>query len=395
MNLPRQAPARLHRRIRLDRADPLRSRLDRRTLLASAALLILAGSACSGTPAATPTLVPPPTDTPEPEPTATETVPTATPTPQATAVAADSGDFISPYTPSAPVGSGATLDPIVLRLIFEEGAVYRIRMLQNQSLSQTFEGQTFDISQKFGYEYTYTVTGMEPDGSSWIDIEYTRALYQTETPFGTESYDSANPPGAIPEGAEGIAAIVGSGFSIKIGLNGQILEVDGLDEMYAQMLSELDPAMRQLIESTLEAQFGEEALKDQLGNFFFEFPEDSLQVGDSWSSSEETAAMLPIAVDSTYTLQSFDEDTALIEVVSSISTGSMDETLDLDLFAFDFTLTGVQEGLIEIDLKTGLTNSIVEQTLTGEMTIEAEGEEVTVPLSIVQTIQVESAQIAP
>ena len=65
------------------------------------------------------------------------------------------------------------------------------------------------------------------------------------------------------------------------------------------------------------------------------------------------------------------------------------------MFAFDFTLTGSQEGLIQIDLRTGLTNSNIDQTLRGEMTILTEGEEITVPINILQTIQIESVQLAP
>jgi hypothetical protein len=69
--------------------------------------------------------------------------------------------------------------------------------------------------------------------------------------------------------------------------------------------------------------------------------------------------------------------------------------MDMGLFAFDFTITGTQEGLIQVDLKTGLTNSVIDQNLIGEMSIVVEGEEVSVPLNILQTVQVESVQLAP
>ncbi len=105
--------------------------------------------------------------------------------------------------------------------------------------------------------------------------------------------------------------------------------------------------------------------------------------------------MFPIGVENTFTLLDFDENTALIEIRSEISTGSQEAGLDLGLFAFDFTLTGSQEGQIQVDLRTGLTNSNIDQTLRGEMTIQAEGEDITVPFNILQTIQIESVQLAP
>ena len=363
------------------------------------AVLTVGVAACTAAPE--PTVAPAPTDTSTPLPAATlpePQPPTELPEAAATAAPTESGEFISPYTPSVPIGSGASLDPVVLRLNFQDGAVYRFRMLSTQDLTQTFDGQTFDISTKTGFEYTYTVTRMDPDGSAWVDVLYTRALYETDTVFGSVSYDSADPPGQVPEGAESFAAIVGTGFSMRVGPDGEIQEIQGLDDLYDEMLAALDlpdPEMRQAIELTFREQFGEQAMKDQLGSLFFDFPEGSLQVGDRWTSTEETTVMLPIVVENTFTLLGLDENTALIEVRSVISTGSQEGGLDLGLFAFDFTLTGSQEGLIRVDLRTGLANSRLDQTLQGVMTILADGEEITVPISILQTTQIESVQLAP
>ena len=364
-----------------------------------AALLVVLGSACTGAPESTPT----PTETAIPLPTAIENAipaPTETPTqePAATAAPTESAEFISPYTPSASTGSGASLDPVELRLNFEHGAVYRFRILTTQDLSQTFEGQTFDISQEIGFEYTYTVTSVEPDGSAWIDVAYTRAIYEVDTGFGTDAYDSPDPPAQTPEGAQGFAAIVGSGFSMRIGPDGEVLEIEGLGEMYEQMLGSLDipdPELRQLLEVSLQEQYSEQSLRDQVGSLLFDFPDGALQVGDTWASTQETSVMLPIVTENTFTLVGFDENTALIEVKSEISTGAQEGGMDFGLFAFNMNLSGSQEGLIQVDLSTGLANSVIDQTLTGEMTIVAEGEEISVPIHIVQTIQVESVQISP
>jgi len=359
-------------------------------------------SACTGAPEATASPTPTEPASPVPSATATE-LPAATETPEPAATATSteipqSDEFISPYTPSAPSGSGASLDPVVLQLDLEEGAVYRIRTLTTQDISQSFEGQTFEIGQKMGFEYTYTVTSREPDGSAWVDVMYTRAIFESETPFGSDSYDSANSPSQIPEGAEGFAAVVGTGFSMKIGSDGEILKIEGLDEMLDQILSALDlpdAEMRQAFELTMRQQYSEQAMKDQLGNLLFDFPEGSLQVGDSWSSTQESNVMLPIIAETTYTMLDFDENTALIEVRSEIRTGEGEGGMDFGLFAFDFTIAGTQEGTIQVDLNTGLANSVIDQILMGEMMMVIEGEEISVPLNINQTVQVESVQLAP
>ena len=371
-----------------------------KAVIALAAVMLI--SACTGAPE--PTATPTPTEPASPVPTATATeLPAATEIPEPVATTApteipQSDEFISPYTPSAPLGSGASLASVVLQLDLEEGAVYRIRTLTTQDISQSFEGQTFEIGQIMGFEYMYTVTSREPDGSAWVDVSYTRAIFESETPLGTESYDSADSSGQIPEGAEGFAAVVGTGFSMKIGSDGEILEIEGLDEMLDQILSGLnlpDAEMRQAFELTMRQQYSEQAMKEQLGNLLFDFPEGSLQVGDSWSSTQESHVMLPIIAETTYTLLDFDENMALIEVRSEIRTGEGEGGMDFGLFAFDFTISGTQTGTIQVDLNTGLANSVIDQILLGEMTMLIEGEEVNVPLNINQTVQVESAQLVP
>ena len=373
----------------------------------AAAMLFAAVAACTAAPE--PASSPTPTEPASPVPTATATelpaateteVPAATETsqPAAPTESPQNGEFISPYAPSAPSGSAASLDPVVLQLDLEEGAVYRIRTLTTQDISQTLEGQSFEIGQKIGFEYTYTVTSREPNGSAWVDVIYTRAIFESETPFGSSSYDSADSPNQIPEGAEGFAAVVGTGFSMQIGSNGEILSIEGLDEMLDQILSGLnlpDAELRQAFELTMRQQYSEQAMKDQLGNLLFDFPEGSLQVGDSWSSTQESNVMLPIIAETTYTLLDFDENTALIEVRSEIRTGEGEGGMDFGLFAFDFTISGTQEGTIQVDLNTGLANSVIDQILVGEMQMVIEGEEISVPLNINQTVQVESVQLAP
>ncbi len=366
-------------------------------------LLCVGASACAASPDQTSAVEPldaPPTIAPTVPPTVTEApteLPTETPIPEATAAPTESGEFISPYTPSAPLGTGTSLDPIVLQLNLSEGAAYRIRTLTSQTVSQDFQGLTLETDQQSGFEYTYTVTMQESDGSAWIDVTYTRALYEIDSTLGTVSYDSAD-PGPVPEGVEAIAAIVGSGFSIRVLPDGEILEIQGLEEMYDQMLAALeteDPQLRSTFELAFREQFGERALKEQLGSLLFEFPEQPISVGDSWNTTQETTVIAPMVVENTYTLLDFDQDQALIEVSSTVRLATEEGGLNMGLMVLDFTMTGAQEGQIQVDLKTGLSNSVVNQILTGEMTAEIEGEQITIPMTIDQTVQVESVQIAP
>jgi len=54
-----------------------------------------------------------------------------------------------------------------------------------------------------------------------------------------------------------------------------------------------------------------------------------------------------------------------------------------------------QQGTVQVDLASGMTNSRIQQTLSGEMVMAAEGQSLNVPISIRSTVEVESSRIEP
>lgn len=357
-------------------------------LITGWAAIAACASAAPSTPTPSPTPSASPTGTHTPPPTATGTpTPTQTHTPKPTSFLNEDPTL----TPASSAGSSQSSEPITLRLQLQAGETYRIQLLTRQEVIQNLEGQQFETLQTLGIQYSYAVTEVDSEGNTWMDLLYERVILEQDTVLGQVEYDSADPPAEIPPEAQGIRALIGLGFSLRMSPRGEVLETRGAEELVEQMIAALqisDPAAREQMEATLRQQYGGEGLQNQLRDTVVQFPEEPLRVGDSWSTTTETFALTTLTVKATYTLRGFDEQTARIDVRSSFTTADSMEMLDFGLFQLGYVLAGDQEGTMLVNLQTGLSNIQLHQDLSGEMTIAAEGEQLTVPLTAQGVFQV-------
>ena len=263
--------------------------------------------------------------------------------------------------------------------------MFRYRMLSDQDISQTINGSNGSVNQKIGFEYLYSIASVDADGNTWADIEYTWVLYEQKTLMNKVAYDSSNPPAEVPPEALGYSVMVGKGFSILISPDGEVVEVEGLDELYDAVLDELDIddwELRQQLELLLETSFGEEAIKESCGELVFSSPDEPIRVGESWSVTVERSLPIPIVVENEYTLRDYDGKIATFDVFSTI-VSSEEGMMDIVGVQLGYAVSGTQEGFIEVDTESGLTlTSEISQDISGEAIVIYDGEEMRIPLEM-------------
>ena len=283
-----------------------------------------------------------------------------------------------------------------LRLRPKQKNVFNVRMISDQEIIQTIEGDEQVTLQKIGFDIKYEVTGVDQAGNTWFDVVYVWILYEQDGPAGKISYDSSNPPQVIPPAALGYSALLGKGFSMKISSEGKVLEIEGLEEMYAAMLDALDiedDETRTMMEEMLQQNFGEEALQNQANNCVIDFPEGTIQIGDSWTATAEISVMVSMLVESTYTLRALDGNMATIDVQSTIKPDPEAEMMEIGPIKIGYNLSGEQQGTVELDIETGWSmNTRMTQDLSGEMVIIMEEEELVIPVVMKSTTTVETVK---
>lgn len=286
----------------------------------------------------------------------------------------------------ASCGGSKKLD---LRLRLEAGKSYGVRMIADQTITQTLAGQTQTMTQSVGMAYTYDVQSVEPDGTMRIKVTYDWVLYKQDGPMGTFSYDSANPPATVPQAALGYAALVGRGFTVQIKPNGEIADIQGVDELLAGMLDALGVppgSERDELEASLRSQFGSESLKDSFEKAALFYPDKPVAVGDSWSKKISVETGMPMVLDTTWTLKARKNGVATVETRSDVQTNPEAEPLEVAGMTITYQLSGEQSGTMELDEKTGwLMSATLKQDLAGQ--ISAMG--MTWPMTIASDIRFE------
>lgn len=276
-----------------------------------------------------------------------------------------------------------------LRLRLEAGKSYGTKMVADQIITQTLGGQTQIMTQSIGMAYTYDVQGVETDGTMRVKVTYDWVRVAQDGPMGSFSYDSAHAPATIPEAARAYTALVGQGFFLQLRPNGEIVDVQGVDQMLAHMLDAMGvPAgsERDELEASLRSQFGNEALKESFEKAALFYPDKPVAVGDSWSKDISLETGMPMVLATTWTLKARKDGVAVVETRSDVRRNPEAKPVEMAGMTIAYELSGEQSGSMELDEKTGwLLNGTMKQNLAGQ--ISAMG--MTWPMTVVSDIRFE------
>lgn len=291
--------------------------------------------------------------------------------------------------------ASCTWEEVKVKMQFspEVGDVYRIDMTMVQEITQTFEGEEMITEQTMGFGYSISATSGDEDGNVWLDAQYEWIQLQQNTPVGTVEYDSRNPPEDSDPLYQAFGNMVGKGFSMKVSPSGEVLEVTGVDTLLFGLIEDLgveDETLRAQFEEQIQEQFSEEALKEQMGNMIVDYPEGEVRIGDTWTASSQSTDLAPIAVETTYTLEAYEDGIATVRMVSTLNSDPETSVMDMGMFQIKYDLTGTQEGTVEVDIEIGLSvNSVITQEMSGEMTLIVEEEEFSVPITMTSNVTIE------
>ncbi len=287
-------------------------------------------------------------------------------------------------------------EKIQLRLCLQAGESYNSRMVAEQKISQTIQGQSQDILQTIGTGYTFDVEDVDFDGSITVKVTYHSILFKQDGPMGKFEYDSSNPPVAIPPMAMGFNALVGQSFTMIISPEGNVKDIYGVDEMLSNMIEQLDlpdfPMMDDLMKN-LKGQFGDEALKENMEKMMAVFPDSPVGIGDRWTKRLVLSRGFPMILDNTWTLKARKDGLTIIEVRSVVKPNEEAPPIDMGIMKLNYELSGEQKGTMEIQEVTGwLVQGELTQKFSGQVEMEGAtqlGASMSWPISIESVIRFE------
>lgn len=290
---------------------------------------------------------------------------------------------------ASPAWSG---DKVDLKVRLKQGEKYGVKMTMDQNIIQDLGGQKQNIDQTIGFGFTFETLKVDPQGNMDVKVRYQSVQYKQKSPMGAVDYDSTKGQPATDPMAKSFAGLVGQGFEMTMKPNGEVTDVRGVDEMMNAIIKALelpDGPMKEMVAKQLKEQFGTEALKQNMQNMSgILYPEKPVEVGESWAKQFEVKSGFRMTLDNVWTLKSVQGDKAAIDLRTKIRTNP-NEVSDMGGMKMSYDLTGEQEGVTHVDVKTGwTTGGKLTQTIKGTMKLMG-AQEMTIPMTIKSNITME------
>jgi len=269
-----------------------------------------------------------------------------------------------------------------LKLRLKPGQKHNLQIVKETNSSQTIKGQQIDVNLITNMGLEFKVEQVDANSIAWLKVTYLTIHVIYKTAVGQQEYDSTKPDTAANNfGGSLFSAMIGQSFVAKVTPEGEIVELEGLAEMYLRMAEPIVKQQEEDIrrrakglkitsaprEKRIESKrkqlrmntyAGEKAIREMLGNIIMPFPGGPVGIGDSWQAGTPLFSMIGGGdvglVDCTYTLRGSKQAAMLVDFSSKIE-------LDNELLIPDgdpsksprVTLTGSCEGSLEIDPSSG------------------------------------------
>lgn len=266
-------------------------------------------------------------------------------------------------------------DKVDLRLRLQPGGVYPLRIETRQEVTQTFMDQTQQTTQDSVFTYVLKIEHVDAQGAMSGSVVYERLRSRQEGAQGAVTFDSAAKVAADSPQAKVYNAVVGQAIALRLSPSGAPLSVEGASDLVKRVVDALQPDEGIDAETTaksVELQFGEAAMRENIGRNLEIYPDRPVAVGESWVKKFTMTSGFPITSETTYTLRSVDGQTAVIEVKSDIKASHSTSQPVGGQGKMAYDLKGAQSGTITLDLATGwYREAALEKELSGDIIFES------------------------
>lgn len=234
----------------------------------------------------------------------------------------------------------------------EDSFTYRNTNTTESNVSVMGMDQKVIMEQSTDQEYD--IVKRNADGS--MDIKLTTTAMQMEqvTPVMTLKFDSENPSENEPtEMVKGFENMVGKEYDMKMSAKGEIIDLSTKGGIFDGAFDGVPNG--EMMEEQMEGQFGVEAIKSGMAQVSGFFPDQPVQVGDTWTKNTTITSGMKMLAETTYTLTERKGGIATITFSSQLKTDPNAEAMEMMGMEMKYDLAGTQKGTIMVDEKTGWT----------------------------------------
>jgi len=214
--------------------------------------------------------------------------------------------------------------------------------------------------------------GVDEDNHERVKFSYEAVEYEQSIMGNSITYSSTDPSrNNNPEIARVYSSLLGQSMIMVFNPNGEILDVEGVEEIMNSMFESLPDEYR----ATMEEQFGGESLVSAMKSMTNYYPEKGkVKIGDTWSVTNEFAlGGMEMIIDSNFRLVEVKDGLAKLAFDGEVTSNPEAPGLNLMGMQMQFDLQGTQQGTLYIDANTRWLESMeVDQQFDGFMNMNSE-----------------------
>ncbi len=261
-------------------------------------------------------------------------------------------------TSNAPV-SAPTSDTIELKPHWQAGKKYLQTMRSTVKTSQTIEQKRLDMTQDMAMDMLYEIKNVDEQGAADMELTFRSVQMKMHIQNGAEKtdsvFDSQHPPKKPDPVMGSLAAMIGLKFQMKMSPDGNLLQMQGMDEMRKRMLKAMtlpSGADRAGFEALMKKQLSDANIRkmiEQKSGFSnaYVYPRKAVAVGESWTRKISLDVPMPMTSTATYTLRDHADGTAHIDFNSKFSLNSSDVS-PVKTIKVATKMSGDQTGTIDL-----------------------------------------------
>ncbi len=291
------------------------------------------------------------------------------------------------------VPAAVAAQPYTLRFNPEPDTLYRQRFSSSQKISQTMMGQTIETKNRLVMDTHSRVLTRTPEGNFVLETTFDRVRVDMDAMGVSLSIDTDNPAtGKNPMLGDLFGAMTGQKITVTMNDLGEVQSFSGIEEMMREMMegTDADPATMAMMQQVVEAQANPEVLKEAMGFDQMVFPQNPVNVGDSWTHTRTAGAPFPMTQQVTYTLKSVGAESYIVEARLNLATegGATHKVAGTEA---SMDLTGETVSTMRMDRLSGMLMDMEgTSTIAGTVKVEAGTQPMEIPMEIRQTFEVVS-----
>lgn len=277
---------------------------------------------------------------------------------------------------------------ITLRLNLDKGADVKYSSVTKQVITQTVSGMQQVINQDQTFEFTVSPKGKEANGNFKAAITFNRIAIDMKMQGMEMSFDSDDDSGSAAANPQFLVfkAMVGKGVTALVSPLGEVLEINGVDEMRSQMIAEVGGGAQ--AEQTIGAAITDESIKQMFAGAFIALPEKAVKESSSWTENKSIEAQFTLNTINTYSVLSASSKEIKLTLSATMSTipGNKSSMMGMEV---TYNMFGTTSGTIVLNPNTGMIiESVMEQNINGSIAGDMMGQKLDIPMAITSTTTV-------